>query len=121
MADKPSTKKNQINYQEKIKKPSEDTENRPQSTLIEKRIIHLPNGQEHVAEDTILQKNEITGQWEKIINELPIPDSSGRYFFADMIAGTSWTGCPIPNDHFATCCNPWEDHGYRLVYLKVDG
>ena len=38
-----------------------------------------------------------------------------------MIAGTSWTGCPIPNDHFATCCNPWEDHGYRLVYLKVDG
>ena len=38
--------------------------------LIEKRVIHLPDGQEHVAEDTTLQKNENTGQWEKIIKEI---------------------------------------------------
>lgn len=112
--------KHKKNY-DQIKKPPEDTENRPQSTLIEKRFIHFPNGQKFIAEDTTLQKNPITGQWEKIINEIPIIDSSGRYIPPDKIAGKSWKGHDIPLDHFATCLNPWEDHGYRLVYLKEDG
>jgi hypothetical protein len=121
MSDNSFRKKISPIYQDKIKKPPEKTDNRAQSTLIEKRVIHLPNGQEHVAEDTTLQKNENTGQWEKITKEMPITDASGRYIPPDKIAGKSWKRNDIPTDHFVTCLNPWEDHGYRLVYLKVDG
>ena len=102
-----------------FRKP-EETEKRPESTLIKKEIIRLPNGQEHITKKVEFKKNE-SGHWEKITKVLPIPDSSGRYFYADMIAGISWSGHPIPIDHFASCKNPWEDHGYRLIYMKIDG
>ncbi len=104
----------------KIKKRPEKIANRPESTLITREIISLPNGEEHISKKISFKKNE-SGHWEKITKILPIPDSSGRYFYADMIAGISWTRYPIPIDHFAACKNPWEDHGYRLVYLKIDG
>lgn len=106
---------------ESIKKPPEETENRPKGTLINKTVIRLPNGEEHLIKDTIYQQNKATGHWDRITMEIPITDASGRLISADMIVGTSWTDRLIPVDHFAACKNPWEDHDYRLVYLKIDG
>ena len=104
-----------------IKKPPEKTKNRPESTLINTEIIRLPNGEECISKKTVLKKNQDTGNWEKETKLMPIPDSSGRYIYMDIISGKSWTDLLIPNDHFAACRNPWEDHDYRLVYLKKDG
>jgi hypothetical protein len=103
-----------------IKKKAEETYDRPESALIETEILHLPTGQEHVSKKTFFKRTE-SGHWEKITEVYPMTDSSGRYFYADMITGKSWTGHIIPMDHFASCKNPWHDHGYRIVYLKIDG
>ena len=116
------TSNNNDDYGKKsIKKPPERTMSRPDSTMPIVEIIRLPNGEEYISKKTTFQKNEETGHLDRVVTIMPIPDSSGRYFYPDMISGTSWTGRYIPHDHFAACKNPWEDHGYRLVYLKIDG
>jgi len=107
--------------QESIKKPTEETEDRPQSTLIEKKYVRQPNGEEYITRETTIQRNQDTGQWEKIIRETSIADESGRYIPAENIAGKSWTGLEVPIDHYEKCKNPWDDHGYRMVYLDIDG
>lgn len=112
--------RNHGNSQEEIRKPAENTTHRAESTLLDKKIIRLPNGQEFVISITYLQKDQ-QGQWEKVTIELPITDASGRFISPETIVGVSWTGLGIPFDHFAACLNPWKDHGYRLVYLNIDG
>ena len=78
-------KRSKQTYQGDIKKAPENTEDRAESTLVGKTIIRLPNGKEHIAKETTLQKNEETGQWERITKEIPITDASGRYINPDMI------------------------------------
>ena len=114
-------KKNDRKYQGDIKKPVENTDDRAGSTLVGKTIIRFPDGREYIAKETTLQKNEATGQWEKIIKEISVTDTSGRYINPDMIVGISWQGHQIPSDHLASCANPYDDHGYRLVFLHIDG
>ena len=114
------SKNNNTNKKHTIKKSPESSANRPQSTLIEPEIIRFPNGEEHIFKKTTIEQNG-SGQWERVTKKFPIQDFLGRFISPDMIVGKSWTGLLIPIDHIATCKNPWEDHSYRLVYLRQDG
>jgi len=106
--------------QDVVIKPIENTKDRPPKAIPEKRTISFQDGEEITISSTALRKNK-QGEWEKVITEIPMQDASGRFVSPETIVACSWTGLTIPSDHFTACLNPWGDHGYRLVYLNIDG
>ena len=47
--------------------------------------------------------------------------ADGRRLPVDAFTAKSWTGLQIPSDKSASCLNPFDLHGFRRVYLEIDG
>jgi len=84
------------------------------NTTLGKKVIRLGNNQ-HEISDSGYENRKIV----ESITKIKVED--GRYLSPERIVGESWTGLDIPEDRFAECCNPFENHEIRAVYLGIDG
>jgi len=120
MFTKEYTKKRLYN-QDNIRSRPEQRQNIPNSKTNRRTIHVLSNGMEFTTQELLTVQNPETGEWVRLTRKNYLVDASGRFTPTENIVGISWTGLLVPEDHFCVCINPWENHGYRVVYLGVDG
>lgn len=79
-----------------IRKPPEDSKDRPNSTLDEQEVLHLPSGEILPVTWTTLEKDPESVRWTKTKHTAPI-------------------------ELLRKCANPWNDHGHRHFFNGYGG
>ena len=90
----------------------------PPNTLLREEVMNL-NGQDIVSWTESFVRKEDGSMVRQTRNNHQIA-SDGRWVRMDEFIAISWTGLAVPKDSVASCLNPFERHGHRLVYINLD-
>lgn len=91
----------------------------PPTTLLRETAIERNGNTIIVSTEDYVEKPDGSIVRRNRQNQHMAPD--GRWLSMDEFIANSWTGLMVPKDRLASCLNPFEIHGYRLVYLGLDG